>query len=104
MNMNILIMTLYISALGHARKLKFSSYVHLPSINKITLLRLNDSVQCRRGYYFQAWALEHSRNIKLGIYYILSCSSDIQINKLQTMLCSSDLEVCKKRFNNHSGG
>ena len=29
------IMMLYISALDHARNLKFSSYVHLPSINKI---------------------------------------------------------------------
>ena len=29
------IMTLYFSAMDQARKLKFSSYVHLPSINKI---------------------------------------------------------------------
>ena len=29
------IMMLYISAMGHARKLKFISYVHLPSINKM---------------------------------------------------------------------
>ena len=29
------IMMLYISAMDHARNLKFSSYVHLPSINKI---------------------------------------------------------------------
>ena len=29
------IMMLYISAMDQARKLKFSSYVHLPSINKM---------------------------------------------------------------------
>ena len=29
------IMMLYISAMDHTRKLKFSSYVHLPSINKM---------------------------------------------------------------------
>ena len=29
------IMKLYISALGHKRKLKFSSYVHLPPINQL---------------------------------------------------------------------
>ena len=30
------IMKLYVSALDHARKLKFSNYVHLPSTNKIS--------------------------------------------------------------------
>ena len=30
------IMKLYISALDHARKLKFSHYVHLPSTNKMS--------------------------------------------------------------------
>ena len=29
------IMILYISAMDHARKLKFSNYVHLQAINKI---------------------------------------------------------------------
>ena len=29
------IMMLYISGIDHARKFKFSSYVHLPSINKM---------------------------------------------------------------------
>ena len=28
-------MMLHVSAMDHARKLKFSSYVHLPSMNKI---------------------------------------------------------------------
>ena len=32
---NVDIMMLYISAMDHARKLKFSSHVHLPSINKM---------------------------------------------------------------------
>ena len=32
---NVDIMMLYISARDHARKLKFSSYVHVPSINKM---------------------------------------------------------------------
>ena len=32
---NVDIMKLYISALDHARKLKFSNYVHLVSINKM---------------------------------------------------------------------
>ena len=31
---NVNIMMLYISAMDHASKLKFSSFVHLPSINK----------------------------------------------------------------------
>ena len=30
------IMKLYISALDHARKLKFSNYVHVPSTNKMS--------------------------------------------------------------------
>ena len=32
---NVDIMMLYISVRDHARKLKFSSYVHLPSVNKM---------------------------------------------------------------------
>ena len=32
---NVDIMMLYISAMDHTRKLKFSTYVHLPSINKM---------------------------------------------------------------------
>ena len=52
-------MILYISAMDHARKLKLSSYVHLPSINKMFRyqLRLSDFVLLKRGYYFRAWAL-----------------------------------------------
>ena len=41
-------MKVYISALGHARKFKFSSQVHLLSINQIFQYRhAFDSVQCR---------------------------------------------------------
>ena len=32
---NVDIMMLYISVRDHARKLKFCSYIHLPSINKM---------------------------------------------------------------------
>ena len=49
----LIFMMLYISVRDHARKLKFSSYVDLPSINKMSIsLSLTDSVRCRRGYYF----------------------------------------------------
>ena len=36
---NVDIMMLYISARNNARKLKFTSYVHLPSTNKIIQYR-----------------------------------------------------------------
>ena len=36
----LIIMMLYVSAIDHARKLKFISYVHLPSVNKM----------CQYGY------------------------------------------------------
>ena len=46
------IMKLCISDMDHGRKLICSSYVHLPSINKISQsLRLSDSVLCKRGLY-----------------------------------------------------
>ena len=49
---NVDVMKLYISALGHDRKLKFSLfYVYLLSINQISS-RSSDSVQCRRGLHF----------------------------------------------------
>ena len=60
-------MMLYISCRDHAGKLKFSSYVHLPSINKnVSIsLRLSDSMRCRRHIIFEhGWyisALEHIR-------------------------------------------
>ena len=47
--------TLYmdISAQGQAWIQKVRKYVHLASINMLS----SDSVQCRRGLYFEAWAL-----------------------------------------------
>ena len=70
-------MMLYISAMDHARKLKFSSYVLLPSIkqNVLISLRLSDSGKCRRGYYFRAWVL----------YFSFRTSQDVNIKQL----CSS---------------
>ena len=44
--------------IDHARKLKFSSYIHLPTIKKMFLYRY--AVQCIRGYYFLAWVLYFS--------------------------------------------
>ena len=41
---NVDIMMLYISAMDHARNLKFNSFVQLSSINEM----------CRRGFYFRA--------------------------------------------------
>ena len=60
---NVDILKLDILALGHARKLKFSSYVHLPSMNQLNITissLLSDSVQCRRDLHFLAWALHLS--------------------------------------------
>ena len=65
--------------MDYARKLKFSSYVHLPSINKKVsiLLHLIDSVKCRRGYYFQAWVQCFSfgtiYDVISSSYVLLSC-------------------------------
>ena len=39
-------MKLYISAMDHARKLKFSSYVYLPSINKMFSYRYASVILC----------------------------------------------------------
>ena len=58
---NVDIMMLYISVRDHARKLKFSCYIHLPSIKNVSIsLCLSDSVRCKRGYYFQARVLYFS--------------------------------------------
>ena len=43
---NVNIMMLYISAMNHARKLKFKTYVHLPSLNKKFLYRLARVILC----------------------------------------------------------
>ena len=70
------IFKLYISALDHAIKLKFSDYVHLPSISKMFLsVRLSDSVQRRRGLYFRAWMIYLSFGTCLTVNIKQLCSS-----------------------------
>ena len=65
------IMKLYISALDHSRKLKFSNYVHLPSTNKISKYRYAWVILCNVGevYIFELGcyilALEHDRKLWL---------------------------------------
>ena len=46
---NVNIMMLYISGMDHARKLKFSSYVHLPSTNKMFQYRYAGLILCSVG-------------------------------------------------------
>ena len=52
----LVFMMLYISAMDHARKLKFSSYIQQPyykqNVTVSVSLRFSDSIQCKRGYYF----------------------------------------------------
>ena len=60
---NVDILMLYFSAVDHARKSNFSSYVHLPSINKISQYRYTRAILCnvaevisfKHGRYFQLW-------------------------------------------------
>ena len=66
--------------MDHARKLKFSSYVHLPSIKKHISIssHVSDFVQYRRGLYFRAWTLylrfgTHVRMLILSTYVLLAC-------------------------------
>ena len=67
-------MKFYISALDHARKLKFSNYVHLPSTTKCPNIVASDSVQCRKGLYFRAGviylSIEHNRRLCLASLFI----------------------------------
>ena len=65
-------MMLDISVMDHARKLKFSSYVHLPSINKMFQYRYTRVVLCsvgevsifEHGYYISA--LENVIKLRLS--------------------------------------
>ena len=74
---------LYISAVYLARKIKFSSYVHLPSINKMfqygyTLLILysvGEVIIFEHGCYISA--LEHVRKLILSNYVLLACINSI---------------------------
>ena len=81
---NIDIMMLYISATDHDRKRKFSSYVHLPPINKMFQYRYTGfySVQCRTGYYFPAWVLYFSFGTCWEANVKQLCSSSMYKNNL----------------------
>ena len=68
----------YISAMDHARK--FSSYVHLPFINRMFLYRYAQVILCNigeviifeHGRYILAW--EHIRMFIFSSYVLLACS------------------------------
>ena len=69
-------MKLFISALGQARQLKFSTYIHYEP-NRSIPSHLSDLVQCRRGLnIFQHGcyisALEHARVLILSSYILLA--------------------------------
>ena len=65
--------------MDHARKLKFSSYVHLPPINKI--FQYLYAVQYNRGNYsmgaIDISSLEHVRMVILSSYVLLACVNPI---------------------------
>ena len=71
---------LHISAMDHARKLKFSSYVHLPSINEMCQYRYA-SVNLRKVIIFEHGcyipALEHVRMLILSSYVLVACINAI---------------------------
>ena len=70
-------MMLYISVRDHARKLKFSSYVHLPSINQIfqhrfarvILYHVGEVIIFEHGLYIST--LEHARMVIFSNYVVL---------------------------------
>ena len=78
--------------MDHAWKLKFISFVHLPSINKIfcNSLRLSDSVQCRRGQYFLAWVLYFSFGTHKDVKIKQLCSSSMYKQNLYIWSCLGD--------------
>ena len=80
---NVGIMMLYISVVDHARKLKFSIYVHLPSINKIFQYRctwvilwgVGQFIIFEHGFYISA--LVRIGMLILRIYVLLECINKI---------------------------
>ena len=69
---------LYISARDHARKLNFSSYVHLPSINKKFQYRYAWVILCSVGdvNIFEHSAIFHFKTFMILIlrsYVLLEC-------------------------------
>ena len=69
--------------MDHARKLKFSSYVHLPTINKMLQYRYALVILCsvgeviifEHGCYISA--LEHIRMLVLSNYVLITCINTI---------------------------
>ena len=69
--------------MDRARKFKFSSYVHLPSINNmfqyryalVLLLSLEEVIIFEHGCYISA--LEHVRMLILSSYVLLACINTI---------------------------
>ena len=76
-------MMLYISGGDHARKLKFCSYIHLPSINKMFQYCYASVIPggvgvviiFEQGCYISA--LAHIRMLILSIYILLECINKI---------------------------
>ena len=69
--------------MDHARKLKFSTYVHLPPINKmiqypyawVVLCSDREVIIFEHGCYISAF--EHNRMLILSIYVLLACINTI---------------------------
>ena len=69
--------------MDYGRKIKFSSYVHLPSINKMFQYRYACLILCsvgeviifEHGCYVPA--LEHVRKLILSSYVLLACINPI---------------------------
>ena len=65
-------MKLCISALGHARKVKFSSYVHLPSINKPCVILFNLEEIYILVHEHSISVVEHVRMLILSSHVLLA--------------------------------
>ena len=80
---DISMLMLYILPMDHARKLKFSSYVHLASINKtfqyryarVILCNVGQVITFEHGRYISA--LKHIRMLILSSCVLLACINTI---------------------------
>ena len=85
--------------MDHVRKLKFSRYVHLPSIKKMFLCRYALVILCNVGevIIFEHWrhisALGHIRMVIFSTYVLLACINTIIWPRL------GDLVKCISIFN-----
>ena len=70
---------LYISAMDHARMLKFSSYVHLPSINKMFQYRYAWVILCSVGRYNLDGDMHNWANPQLSNYDIGTKTEEFRI-------------------------